>query len=98
MKEVHSVWGKLALFLCSIMWTATGWWIIISGGFTKSYKLSNATTYVDGNPAVLMAYLFFVLGSVGAIAAVQSWKPNRTVYGIMTTLIVGVPTLYLMVR
>lgn len=98
MQSIQSVWGKLAISLCSLMWTATGWWIIFSGGFTKSYKFSNATTFVDGKPAVLMAYLFFALGTIGAYVAVQSWNPNRSVYGMMATLIIGVPTLYLIFR
>lgn len=98
MQSIQSAWGKLAIFLCSMMWTATGWWIILSGGFTKSFKLSSATTYVDGTPAVVMAYLFFVLGTIGVWVAVQSWNPKRDVYGTIATLIVGAPTLYLIFR
>lgn len=94
-QSIKSLWGKAALSLCAIMWAATGWWIVITGGFTKSFRHSPHTIYVDGPPALAMAYLFFLLATTAVWSAVQSWKPKRFIYGAISVAIMGAPTVYL---
>ena len=80
------------------MWTATGWWILVSGEFTRSYRLSKATTYVDGLPAVLMAMLFFTLATVTAWAILESLKPQKGIYVLVALVMIGLPGLYLVLK
>ena len=95
---LKSSWGKIALSLCAVMWTATGWWILVSGGFTRSYRLSKATTYVDGLPAVLMAMLFFTLATVTAWVILESLKPQKGIYALFALVMIGLPGLYLVLK
>lgn len=96
-QTIKSRWGRFLIAICSVAWCITGWWIIVSGGFTKSYRLSTTTTYVDGTPAMVMGFLFFFLSVMGAWVAVQSWNPSWLMYGLIAALIVGTPTIYIFV-
>ncbi len=55
---VKSVWAKAVFLALALMWGVMGWVILLLGGFTKGFKYSRQTVYVDGWLAVAMALLF----------------------------------------
>lgn len=98
MQTVRSLWEKLALAVCSEAWSMTGWWITLSGGFTKSYRLTTTTTYIDRALVEATTFLFFVLSALAAWVAVQSWNPTRLVYAVIAEVALGASTIYVFRR
>ena len=78
--EIKSPWARFGLIVLSLMWTATAWFILIQGGFHKTYKYTRDTTFVDGASAVFMAYLFLCLAVISLCIVLASFGSKRIAY------------------
>jgi hypothetical protein len=76
-----SLWialGYLGLTLMSAIWLGLAWMILHDGGFTKSYRLTKETTYVDGPAAVVMALIFIALAVIALAVVYQGLRKPKT--------------------
>lgn len=94
----RSVWAKAVFVGLALMWGATGWVILLQGGFTKGFKHSSHTIDVSGWAATLMALIFLLLSAIAAAVVLQSLRSRLWCHALSVAAILGVPLLYAMVR
>jgi hypothetical protein len=94
--NIHSFWARVAFFALSVFWAAAGWFVLLEGGFHKTYKYTRETTYVDGAGAVLMAFLFLLLATIAAGVLLQSIGARRSAFVALVLLVLVPPCLFLL--
>lgn len=74
-----SLGGKVSVLALTILALAGGWMIVLSGGFsTETYRRSGVYTFVDGEGAVVMAIIEFLMAAIGVAALLKSSGFSRT--------------------
>ena len=94
----RSLWVKAVFVALALMWGATGWVILLQGGFTKGYKHSRHTLFVDGWAGAAMALVLLLLAAIALAVVLQSVRARPWCHALSVTLILGVPLVYLMGR
>lgn len=95
--EITSPWARFAFIALSFIWAASGWGVLLHGGFhVQTAKYTSNTTFVDGLGAVFMAYVFLCLAVVAASVVLQSLKANKLAYVIVLLLGLGAPCIFLL--
>lgn len=74
-----SPFTKLAFALLAAMWTAAGWYLVLTQTFSTSPIRSNNITTVTGYPAQLMGLVFVALGLIAMTVFVRSFSLRREV-------------------
>jgi hypothetical protein len=93
--SIKSNWARFAFIALAILWTATGWFVLLYGGFYTSHKYSQVTTFVDGLGAIFMAYLFLLLATVALAVVLQSLAVRRNAYVVLGLLMFVPPCSFL---
>lgn len=94
--NIRSIWARLAFIALSGMWAAASWFILLQGGFHKTYKYSKETTFVDGTGAMFMAFVFLLLATVAASIFLQSVGARRWAFGVLAIAFWLPPLLFLL--
>lgn len=95
--NIRSIWARLTFIALSGMWAAASWFILLQGGFHKTYKLSKETTFVDGNGAVFMAFVFLLLATIAASVFLQSLGVRQWAFVVLAIVFWVPPILFLLV-
>ena len=85
--------GMIAIF-CA-MWTATGWYIFLTGSFSTSPRRSNISTTVEGVGAQFIGIVFVILGLLALVLLLQSFAQRISVQLLGAVLWLVVPPLVL---
>lgn len=93
---IHSTLARLAFTALSLFWGAAGWFVLLQGGFHKTYRFSKETTFVGGASGVLMAYLFLLLATVAAFVVLQSIRARRFVFVLLAFMVLAPPIVFLL--
>lgn len=96
--EIKSPWARFAFIVLSLMWTATAWFILIQGGFHKTYKYTRNTTFVDGTSSVFMACIFLCLAMISLCIVLKSTGAKRSAYIAVVTGILLPPVVFLLLQ
>lgn len=91
---IKSVWVRILVAMLGLMWLGAGWFIILTGGFHKSYKYSNHTTFVDGWSAFFMAYIFLALAAGSSVMLLESISVPKPIQIGVAAAILITPLLY----
>ena len=94
--DIRSPWARVALFALSVFWAAAGWFVVLQGGFHKTYKHSRETTFVDGSGGVFMAGLFLLLATIAGAILLQSIGARRWAFMAMILVVLVPPCLFLL--
>lgn len=94
--NIRSIWARLAFVALSVFWVAAGWFVLLQGGFHKTYKYSKETTFVDGAGAVFMAYVFLLLATIAASVVLQSLGARRWAFVMLVIVFLVPPCLFLL--
>ena len=85
-----SLGAKVSVLALTILALAGGWMIVLSRGFsTETYRRSGVYTFVDGEGAVVMAIIEFLMAAIGVAALLKSSGFSRTTVwlGIVSVLV-----------
>ena len=93
---IHSTLARIAFTALSLFWGAAGWFVLLQGGFHKTYRFSKETTFVGGASGVLMAYLFLLLATVAAFVVLQSIRARRFVFVLLALMVLAPPIVFLL--
>jgi hypothetical protein len=93
---IHSFLTRLAFTVLSLFWGAAGWFVLLQGGFHKTYKFTRETTFVGGANGVVMAYLFLLLATVAAFVVLQSICARRFVFVLLALMVLAPPIIFLL--
>jgi|GEM_PF-2256006 len=95
--EITSPWARFVFIALAVIWAASGWGVLLHGGFhVQTAKYTSNTTFVDGPGAVFMAYVFLCLAVVAASVVLQSLKASKLAYVIALLLGFGSPCIFLL--
>lgn len=94
--DIRAPWARFAFFALSVFWAAAGWFVLLQGGFHKTYKYSRETTFVDGAGAVLMACLFLLLATIAGGVLLQSLGARRWAFVVLVLVVLAPPCLFLL--
>ena len=94
--NIRAPWARFAFFALSVFWAAAGWFVLLQGGFHKTYQYSRETTFVDGAGAVFMAYLFLLLATIAAGVLLQSIGARRSAFVALVLVVLVPPCLFLL--
>ena len=94
--NIRSIWARLAFVALSAFWAAAGWFILLQGGFHKTYKFSKETTFVDGAGAVFMACVLLLLAFIAASVVLQSLGARRRAFVVLAIVFWVPPYLFLL--
>jgi hypothetical protein len=94
--NIRSPWARFAFFGLSVFWAAAGWFVLLQGGFHKTYKYTGDTTFVTGASAVFMAGVLLLLASIAAGILLQSLGARRLTLLAWVLVILVPPCLFLM--
>ena len=96
--EIKSPWARFGFVVLSLMWAAMAWFIFILGGFHKTYRYTQDTTFVDGASAVFMAYLFLGLAVIALCIVLQSIGAKRIAYVAVLLVLLLPPSVFLLLK
>lgn len=94
--DIRSPWARFALFALSAFWAAAGWFVLLQGGFHKTYKHSRATTFVDGSGGMFMAGLLLLLAAIAGAILLRSIGARRWAFLAMVLMVLVPPCLFLL--
>ena len=94
--DIRSPWARFAFFALSVCWAAAGWFVLLQGGFHKTYKYSRETTFVNGSGGMFMAGLFLLLAAIAAAVLLQSIGARRWAFLAVILVILVPPCLLLL--
>lgn len=78
--RITSPWARAAFSALSVMWAGAAWLVLLEGGFHRTVKYSQATTFVGGAGGYFMAFVFFFLATVASWVVLQSLHSSRQTY------------------
>lgn len=93
---IHSTLARIAFTALSLFWGAAGWFVLLQGGFHKTYRFSKETTFVGGASGVVMAYLFLLLATVAAFVVLHSIRARRFAFVILALMVLAPPIVFLL--
>jgi hypothetical protein len=93
-----SALAHVALSIMSLIWAIYAWNVLWEGGFTKSFRHSKETTYVDGFGAVFIAFIFFSLAAISLCIVFKRVDAPRFLSVATASVLLGIPIMYLIVR
>lgn len=93
---IHSTLARIACTALSLFWGAAGWFVLLQGGFHKTYRFSKETTFVGGASGVLMAYLFLLLATIAAFVVLQSIRARRIAFVLLALMVLAPPIVFLL--
>ncbi len=94
--NIRSPWARFAFFALSVFWAVAGWFVLLQGGFHKTYKYTRDSTFVTGASAVFMAFIFLLLASIAAGILLQSLGTRRSMLLAGVLVILVPPCLFLL--
>lgn len=94
--QIRSPWARLAFLVLSVFWAASGWFVLLQGGFHRTYKYSKETSFVDGAGGVFMALLFLFLAMIAASVVLQSLGARRSAFVVLGLIIFVPPSWFLL--
>ena len=93
---IHSTLARIAFTVLSLFWGAAGWFVLLQGGFHKTYRFSKETTFVGGAGGVFMAYLFLLMATIAAFVVLQSIRARRLVFVLIGLMYLVPPIVFLL--
>lgn len=94
--NIRSIWARFAFIALSAFWAAAGWFVLLQGGFHKTYKYTKETTYVDGAGAIFMACIFLLLAALAAGVFLQSIGARRWAFAALILVVLVPPCVFLL--
>ena len=78
-ESIKSPLAKIAFALLSVMWTATGWYLVLTKTFSTTPPRSKSTTIVAGYEAQFMGLILVALGLIAMTILLRSLSLSRAV-------------------
>lgn len=92
-QPITSPFARAAFALLCAMWTATGWYVFLTGSFSTSPRRSNISTTVTGLGVEFLGAVFIALGVIALALLLQGSKPSKAVQALLFFLLLVVPPL-----
>jgi hypothetical protein len=94
--SIRSPWARFAFLALGAFWAAAGWFVLLQGGFHKTFKHSRETIFVGGAGGVFMAFVFLLLAAIAAGIFLQSIGARRSAFAALLMLVLVPPCLFLL--
>ncbi len=89
--------ARVAFALLSVMWTVTGWYLVLTKTFSTSPIRSKSITTVTGVEVQFLGLIFVALGLIAMTILLQSLSLRRGVQWLVLVVSVVAPPLLLKV-
>jgi len=92
--DIRSPVARAAFVLLGVFWAGAAWFVLLEGGFTKTYRFSRETTFVGGAGGLLMALVFLLLATIAVSIVLRSLGARAVAYGVLVALVFVPPCVY----